>query len=314
MNRENEMVFNRALASIQAIWHKLTILGKITAILLLLLVLMAIFAPLISWMPHERSSGPPLSPPGMPHLFGTDDLGVDIWAMICYGARVSLAVGIGTALLAGLGGGIIGTFAAYKGGWIDGLLMRIIDVMIALPSLPVMIVLAAFFGPSLVNIIVVLALFSWSRPARIVRAGALSLKEQPYIKMAAHYGASSYYLLTRHFIPELLPIVMVSMIRLAGTAIVAEASLAFLGLGDPTSKSWGLIIHHAVNFGGIYFTDFWKWWLLYPWIFLILLVTSLAMLGRDLERIADPRTGRLSIGKLTSECKREATVKPKIPQ
>jgi len=161
--------------------------------------------------------------------------------------------------------------------------------MIALPNLPVMIVLAAFFGPSLVNIIIVLALFSWSRPARVVRAGALSLNEQPYIKMAAHYGASSFYLLTRHFLPELLPIIMVSMIRLAGRAIVAEASLAFMGLGDPTSRSWGLIIHHAVNFSGIYFTEFWKWWLFYPWLFLTLLVTSLAMLGRDLEKIADPR-------------------------
>ncbi len=274
---------------IQSVRRNLSIAGKISAIILALLVFMAIFAPLVSWMPHERSSGPPLSPPGMPHLFGTDELGVDIWAMICYGARVSLAVGLGTALLAGLGGGIIGLFAAYKGGWIDRLLMRIIDVMIALPNLPVMIVLAAFFGPSLVNIIIVLALFSWSRPARVVRAGALSLNEQPYIKMAAHYGASSFYLLTRHFLPELLPIIMVSMIRLAGRAIVAEASLAFMGLGDPTSRSWGLIIHHAVNFSGIYFTEFWKWWLFYPWLFLTLLVTSLAMLGRDLEKIADPR-------------------------
>jgi peptide/nickel transport system permease protein len=274
---------------IQSVWHSLSIPGKISTIILTLLVLMAIFAPLVSWLPHERSSGPPLSPPGMPHLLGTDELGVDIWAMICYGSRASLAVGLGTALLAGLGGGMIGIFAAYKGKKIDRLFMRIIDVIIALPNLPVMIVLATFFGQSLLNIIMVLALFSWSRPARIVRAGALSLKEQPYIKMAAHYGASSSYLMTRHFLPELLPIVMVSMIRLAGRAIVAEASLAFLGLGDPTSRSWGLIIHHAVNFGGIYFTEFWKWWLLYPWILLTLLVTSLALLGRDLERIADPR-------------------------
>jgi len=280
------------LASIRAIWYKLTLSGKLSAIMLLLLVLMAILAPWISWLPHERASGPPLAPPGLPHLLGTDDLGMDIWAMICYGARVSLTIGLGTALLAGLGGGMLGIVAAYKGGWMDRLLMRMIDVMIALPNLPVMIVLAAFFGPSLLHIMMVLALFSWSRPARIVRAGALSLKEQPYIKMATHYGASSLYVLTRHFLPELLPIVMVSMIRLAGSAIVAEASLAFLGLGDPTSRSWGMIINQAINFSGIYFTEFWKWWLLYPWICLTLLVTSLALLGRDLERIADPRMGR----------------------
>jgi peptide/nickel transport system permease protein len=229
----------------------------------------------------------------MPHLLGTDELGVDIWAMIVYGSRVSLAVGLGTALLAGFCGGVIGIFSAYRGGWIDRLFMRVIDIMIALPNLPVMIVLAAFFGPSLLNIIIVLALFSWSIPARIVRAGALSLKEQPYIKMAAHYGGGTFYLLGKHFIPELLPIITVSMIRLASMAIITEASLAFLGLGDPTSRSWGLIINHAVTFRGIYFTDFWKWWLLYPWLFLTLLVTSLALFGRDLERIADPRVGKL---------------------
>lgn len=286
------MKLNRIFHVIQKTWNNLNILGKVSAFILILLVFMAIFAPLLTWLPHDRSSGPPLVPPGLPHLLGTDDLGVDIWAMICYGSRVSLLVGLGTAFLAGLGGGIIGMFTAYRGGWIDRFFMRLIDIMIALPNLPVMIVLAAFFGPSLLNIIIVLALFSWSVPARIVRSAALSLKEQPYIKMAAHYGAGHFYLLIRHFIPELLPIVMVSMIRLAGMAIVTEASLAFLGLGDPTSRSWGLIINHAVNFRGIYFTDFWKWWLFYPWAFLTLLVTSLALLGREFERLADPRIGR----------------------
>lgn len=163
--------------------------------------------------------------------------------------------------------------------------------MIAIPSLPVMIVLASFFGPSLLNIIIVLAIFSWSVPARTVRAATLSLKEQPYIKMATYHGADIFYILSRHFLPELAPLVLVSMIRLAGKAIVAEASLAFLGLGDPTSRSWGLIINHAVNFKGIYFTPFWKWWLFYPWVALTMLVTSLALLGRDLEKVADPRMG-----------------------
>lgn len=286
------MSLKKKYLSSLTIWNNLNILGKISAIVLVLLMVMAIFAPLLSWLPHDHSSGPSLAPPGLPYLMGTDNLGVDIWTMICFGSRVSLAVGLGTAFLAGLGGGIVGMFAAYKGRLFDRFLMRLLDIMIALPNLPVMIVLAAFFGPSLINIILVLALFSWSVPARIVRAAALSLKAQPYIKMAAHYGAGSLYLLTRHFIPELLPIVLVSMIRLSGMAIVAEASLAFLGLGDPTSRSWGLIINHAVNFQGIYYTDFWKWWLFYPWIFMTLLVTSLALLGRDLERIADPRMER----------------------
>lgn len=107
--------------------------------------------------------------------------------------------------------------------------------------------------------------------------------------MASHFGGSTMYLIRKHFLPELFPLIAVSMIRLMGRAIVAEASLAFLGLGDPTSGSWGLIINHAISFKGIYFTPFWKWWLLYPWIFLTLLVTSLALLSREMEKIADSR-------------------------
>lgn len=280
---------NTFYQNILGLWRNLSIFGRVSLVILFGLVFMAIFAPFLTGHSHNISSGPPLSPPGAKHLLGTDELGVDLWSMICFGARVSLIVGLFTALLAGLGGGTIGIIAAYRGGWVDRVLMRVVDIMVVLPDLPVMIVLAAFFGPSLRNIIIVLALFSWSIPARLVRAQALALKEQPYIKMAAHYGGSTVYLLTRHFLPELFPLLVVSMIRLAGMAIITEASLSFLGLGDPTSRSWGLIINHAVNFRGIYFTPFWKWWLLYPWIFLTLLVSSLALLGRDLERIADPR-------------------------
>ncbi|NPV30462.1 MAG: ABC transporter permease [Firmicutes bacterium] len=255
-------------------------------------LLIALFAPCISIHPHNIPSGPPLSPPGGGHPLGTDELGIDLWSQICYGARVSLLVGFGTALLAGLGGGLIGIVSGYLGGWPDKVLMRLIDVMIVLPDFPLMIVLAAFLGPSLLNIILVLALFSWVFPARIARSQILMLKEQSYIKSAETYGAGAWYLMWRHFLPEVFPVVAVNMIRLTGRAIVSEAGLSFLGLGDPTSKSWGLIIHHATNFRGIYYTDFWKWWLLYPWLTLTAMVISLAFVSRDLERIADPRMGR----------------------
>lgn len=111
-------------------------------------------------------------------------------------------------------------------------------------------------------------------------------------RVAAQIGGlvgGTSYIIRKNFIPELFPILMISMIRLAGMAIVTEASLAFLGLGDPTSRSWGLIINNATSFKGIYFTEYWKWWLLYPWLALMLLVTSLALLGRDIEQLADPR-------------------------
>ncbi len=250
--------FKKAVRLPGQLCSALTYTGRVALLILLLLVLMALFAPYLAWHPHDQSSGPPLVPPDGGHLMGTDELGVDLWAMITYGARVSIIVGLGTALLAGLGGAALGIAAAYRGGWTDRIIMRLVDIMIVLPDLPVMIVLAAFFGPSLRNIIIVLALFAWSRPARLIRAQTLALKEQHYIKMAAHYGGGFLYQLRHHFLPELLPLIMVSMIRLAGMAIITEASLSFLGLGDPTARSWGLIINHAINFSGIYFTPFWK--------------------------------------------------------
>lgn len=267
-------------------------LGKISFSLLILFLLLAVLAPYLSGHPHDVSSGPSLAPPGGGHLLGTDELGVDLWAQICHGARVSLLVGFGAALLAGVGGALMGLLSGYLGGWPDKVIMRLVDIMIVLPDLPVMIVLAAFLGPSLINIIIVLALFSWVFPARVVRAQVLILKEQSYIKAAETYDAGAWYLIRRHFLPEVFPLVAVNMIRLTGRAIVTEAALSFLGLGDPTSRSWGLIIHHATNFEGIFFTNYWHWWLVYPWLALTLMVTSLAFFSRELERITDPRIQR----------------------
>ncbi|MFW5736602.1 MAG: ABC transporter permease [Halanaerobium sp.] len=262
---------------------KFSLTGKISLIIIILITLIAVFAPFVSPYPPDKSSGPALEQPQARHIMGTDDLGYDIWSQIAYGARISLIIGIGTALFASFGGGIIGIISAYKGGCLDKILMRIIDIMIVLPDLPLMIILAAFFGPSLINIILVLTFLSWIRPARIVRSQVLMLKEMEYIKSAKSYGAGSWYLLKNHFLPEIFPLLAVSMIRLSSKAIVAEAGLSFLGLGDPTSKSWGLIIHHASNFKGIYYTPFWKWWLLFPWLALLSLIISLAFISRELE-------------------------------
>ena len=271
------------------LFSRFSITGQIGLIIVCIVFFMALFAPLISIHSHKLSSGPPLSPPCEEHVLGTDELGVDLWAQICFGSRISLIIGIATAFLAGTCGGFIGILAAYRGGMTDRLLMRIIDIIIVLPDLPVMIVLAAFFGPGLINIIIVLSLFSWVMTARIVRSQVLQLKEQLYIKSAETYGAGTWYLMKRHFLPEIFPLIAVSMIRLTGKAIVAEAGLSFLGLGDPASGSWGLIINHATSFTGIYYTNFWKWWLVAPWLALTLMVSSLAFISRDFERIADPR-------------------------
>jgi len=283
-----------SVASLAALFSRMTPSGRAGMFILGAIIFLALTAPLVCSHSHRKMSGPALMPPGTEHIMGTDELGVDLWAQICHGARISLIIGLGTALAAGLGGCIAGIVSGYASGLTDMIIMRMVDVLLVLPDLPVMIVLAAFFGPGLLSIVLVLSCFSWVHTARIVRSRVLALKQRQYIRAAELNGASAFYLIRRHFLPEVFPIAAVSMIRLTGRAIVAEAGLSFLGLGDPTSGSWGLILHHATSFPGIYYTRFWQWWLVFPWLALTLMVVSLALVSRDMEKIADPRLGKRS--------------------
>lgn len=270
-------------------YKKLTPSGRASIIAILIIVIAGILAGRLSVYPYNSPSGTALQPPDARHWLGTDDLGIDLWAQICYGARLSIIVGMGTALLAGIGGCLIGTISGYFGGLTDKIVMRVTDVMIVLPDLPMMIVIGAFFGPSIGNIILVLALFSWTASARIIRSKIMSVKQENYITAAKSYGAGFWHFALKHFFPVVLPIVAVSIIRLAGRAIVAEASLSFLGLGDPTSKSWGLILNHAMNFEGIYFTEFWKWWITAPLLAITIMVSAIAIFARDLEKFVNTK-------------------------
>ena len=275
---------------LKTIIKRFSVMGKIGVTIVLAVLLLGIFSDLVSVHPYNIPSGSSLQAPGRAHWLGTDDLGIDIWAQICYGARISIIVGFGVALLAGIGGSIIGILSGYLGGLTDKMIMRITDIIIVLPDLPMMIVLGAFFGPSIRNIIIVLALFSWTVPARIVRSKVLSVKQEKYIVAAKSYGAGFWYLTLKHFLPNIIPLVMVSIIRLTSKAIVAEAGLAFLGLGDPTSKSWGLVLNHAINFKGIYFTNYWKWWVVSPIAAIMLMVTAIAFISRDIEKLINSKT------------------------
>jgi peptide/nickel transport system permease protein len=244
---------------------------------------------MITIYPPQKITGDSLEPPGPGHILGTDELGMDIWSQICYGARISLTIGLAVAFAAGFGGGAIGILAGYIGGHVDQALMRVIDVTMALPSFPLLIVISAFLGPNILNVIIVLVLFSWAKPARIARSQTLSLKKSNYIIAARNYGAKPFYLLWRHIFPEVMPVLFVLVIGIASHAIIAETGLAFLGLGDPTSKSWGMMLNHATGFRSIYFTPYWQWWLLPPLFMLIFLLLCLAFISRDMERILDPK-------------------------
>ena len=263
--------------------------GKMGVAGLIIIILMAIFAPFITFYEPSAISGDSLEPPGRDHILGTDELGMDIWSQICYGARMSLVIGLAVALIAGLGGGILGLMAGYLGGNWDKALLRTIDIIMALPNFPLLIVIAAFLNPSIVNVILVLVFLSWAKPARVVRSQALSMKRQHYIISARLQGAGPAYVIKKHILPEALPVIFVSILNISSHAIVAESGLAFLGLGDPTSKSWGMMLHYATSFKSIYFTPYWQWWLMPPLIALISLLLCLAFIGRDMERLVDPR-------------------------
>ncbi|WP_350344631.1 ABC transporter permease [Proteinivorax tanatarense] len=228
-------------------------------------------------------SGPSLHPPSKEFWMGTDDLGIDLFAQIARGTRTSLIIGFGVATVSIFFAVAVGCYSGLYGGKKDQYLMRLVDLFMTVPELPTMIVLGAFFGPSIINIIIVLSVFSWVRPTRIFRARVISIKEEGYIKMAKGYGGGFFYILKEHLLSDMYPLIAINYIRLMSRAVVAEASLSFLGLGDPTSKSWGLILNHAMGFQGIYFTSYWKWWVVFPLAFMILFVLCLSILSREVE-------------------------------
>lgn len=269
--------------------------GKAALLILSALAALGLFSDSVSRCSAAEPSGPALSAPSWTHPLGTDDLGIDLWTQLCRGARLSLLLGLSASLLSVLLGGSAGCLAGFKGGALDAVLMRSTDVLIVLPDLPLFITAGAFFGPGTGTMIVLISLFSWTVPARLVRSRVLSICKEGYITAAVAAGASFAHLVRRHFARRLLPLLLVSGLRILGKAVVAEASLSFLGLGDPASKSWGRILHFAVNFKGIFFTDYWKWWVLSPLAALTLFVGSVAFLARDLETLLDGKLAGRSV-------------------
>lgn len=235
--------------------------------------------------PHSAvlPSGESLEAPSGTHLLGTDNLGIDIYAQISTGFFRSIVIGLAAAAVTFLLGGLLGVAAGYLGGKADAVISFLIQVMLSIPQLPVMIVIGAFFGQSTWNIIAIIASFSWAPIAKQLRAKTISIRGSQYILLAKHYGGSIWYIVRRHMLRELLPLLTVNAISVTGAAIVQESSLAFLGLSDPLAKSWGLMIARAKSFQGIFFTDFWKWWLLPPVLALICSTLCLRMLAKALE-------------------------------
>jgi len=251
-------------------------------------VLAALAAPLLAPYDPHAFAGQPLEHPSAAHPLGTNDAGQDILSELIYGARISLAVGLGAALGTVALGLLVGAAAGYAGGWLDTLLMRLVDVMLTLPRLPLLILLAAFLGSGLAQTVAIISLLFWPATARAIRAQVLSARQRGYVKMARHFGGGAGYVLRRHILPAVAPLIAFGLVAAAGRAVAMEAGLAFLGLGDPTAKSWGLMMRFALNLPGLLLTDRWLWWLLPPGLGITLLILALTYLGMGLERRLHP--------------------------
>ncbi|WP_024467216.1 ABC transporter permease [Treponema pedis] len=251
----------------------------------LLAVAASAFFPYFSFLKSGTvPCGQALLSPSPEHWFGTDDLGIDIFASICYGSRTSLLLSIGSAFFAVIGGSLLGMLAGYAGGIADTVILSVIDFFIGIPDLLLMVVLGAFIGQGLGNIIFAISAVSWVMPAKIMRSEILKIKKENYIKLSKAYGANFPHLFLWHFWKPLFSVMLVSVIKIMNKAILAEASLAYLGLGDPLSKSWGMTITRAMAFPNIYLTDFWKWWLVFPTIITVFTVLSVALIGKTIEQ------------------------------
>ncbi|NWG16854.1 MAG: ABC transporter permease [Chloroflexi bacterium] len=262
--------------------------GLIGVSLLAVFVTAALFAPLLAPYDPAAFVGRPLERPGAAFLLGTNDVGQDILSELLFGARVSLVVAVGAAVGTVLLGLLVGGVAGYLGGWVDAALMRGVDVLLALPQLPLIILITTLTGAGLAQMTLTMALLFSPGMARIIRAQMFNQRGRAYVKIAQRFGASPLYIFRRHMLPHLAPLLIVGLVTAAGRAAAMEAGLAFLGLGDPSAKSWGLMMRYALNLPGLLLTDRWLWWLLPPGLCITLLILALTFTGMRLEKRLNP--------------------------
>ncbi len=263
--------------------------GRAGLALLFIITALAAVAPLLVRHSPGDYTGHIFHPPSALFWLGTNDVGQDIWAHLLYGARTSLAVAFGVSVLSVSLSVLAGGLAALCGGRADRLIMRMVDVLIIIPPVIVIILAAAYLRPDLLLLIALLAAIMWPGGARVVRAQALSLKGRMHVEAAGTFGAGRFYLLRRHIIPDMGPVLAAVLIQNARRAVFMEAGLSFLGVSDPSVCSWGKMMQHALKFS---YLEVWKWWLLPAGAALSLTMAGLMYTGYALESALNPRIKR----------------------
>ncbi len=258
--------------------------GLAGLIMFLVILTMALFAPAIAPYRPTDISYDVLMPPSKSHLFGTDHLGRDVFSRVVYGARVSLTVGFVAAGLSALIGIVVGALSGYIGGIFDEVLSKIIDSFLMFPVFFLILIIVAVFGRNLIYIMLVIGVTTWPSNARIMRAQTMSLKEKAFIKIARATGESPTRIIFTHIIPNgMYPVVANSAMQIGG-AILTEAALSFLGLGDPSVVSWGKMINDARSY------MFFAWWnIVFPGVFTVITVATFSFIGDGLQQALYPK-------------------------
>ncbi len=265
-------------------------MAMVGLVMLLAVVIMAVFAPwLAPYDPYERVEAKPddiLAPPDAEHILGRDDAGKDVLSELIYGARVSLIVGFTSSIASMLIGTTVGLVAGYYGGKVSNVLMRFVDFLMVIPDLPLMLVVISVWGRGLWKIVLVISILYWTYTARLVRSQVISIKERQFVLRARALGASDLRIILQHIFPQVIPLVIAQTVLEISSSIIAESSLSFLGLGDPTLASWGMMLNFAFERA----VSRMAWWFLLPPGFAIVWVSlSIILIGNAIEEAVNPR-------------------------
>jgi peptide/nickel transport system permease protein len=290
-----QVLWRRRSTSLRRTWRlfRANRSGMVGLVMLLAFAAVAVFAPLLAngdGLEVTKATGGVLEAPSRHFLLGTDDNGRSVLTLLIWGSRISLFVGLFATAISMVIGTTIGLMAGFLEGWPSALLFRLTEWFLVLPFLPLAIALASVLGRSLLNIAIVIGVTSWSGTALLIRSQTLSIKERPYLERARVLGAGRWHQMTKHVLPNVMPMVFANTTLTVAIAILSETTLSFLGLGDPTRVSWGSLLENAFSVGAMT-TGAW-WFIVPPGVCVVLVVLSFTLVGQALEEILNPRLRR----------------------
>jgi peptide/nickel transport system permease protein len=255
--------------------------------ILVVVILTAILAPWIAPYDIHTQVGPVFGSPSLKHPMGLDDGGIDMLSLVMWGMRISLVVGFAATFVSMVIGGSIGLVSGYFGGKTDTILMRITDYFLVIPDVPLMIVVAAIWGPSLFHIIIVIGILLWTGTARVIRAQVLSVRERAYVKRTRALGAGHFRIVARHVLPQVAPLLIANTVLTIAVAVFDETALSFLGLSDPSRISLGKLIENAFERAAI---SAGAWWaIVWPGVLVAIIILACSLLGGAVEDALNPR-------------------------